>query len=478
MAEPRDSTTILNDVDAIIQDQFWPDFQTQWSEYLHEPTNKIFRPEKEIVSGDGKTMQYELGPADSVRWSTDPLGAVAAPAKFSAGELKVRFSQNGGSSNDFSEVSCSAQVSDIDVQNAGRGTIVNLVDRIWNQTTGAYDFKLALHRNLPRTGIVAYVNGTPTTNANQWRFVSGAAAASNTVGLRVTIDGGPIAALRTNDRISFLNSSGVARVSNVRITDVNPADSSIGVEFVTSGIATDLSVNGSGSLATVADNDLIVFGNPSGSNEYNANMWSLGAYFTIPSASETFIGGVDRTGASYRWMIPTTTRAGESANSPLTRSMFDDLAIAMGFRAMDQHNGMVFDLYPDLHQKLRNEIGEAAFIPWTAADAQAKERFASFGSMGLNYQHPQFGIIKIVANPLAPRNTARVIATATWRALYYGFMGLYHLPGNGGNKWYRVTAETPNTGLSKIWKSDWYALQTDWCDKPWLNGQITYVSAT
>jgi hypothetical protein len=203
-------------------------------------------------------------------------------------------------------------------------------------------------------------------------------------------------------------------------------------------------------------------------------MYSLGAYFSAPTAGESFIGGVDRNSSGYRWMIPVTSRAGATA-ATLTKSMVDDLAIAMGYRQEDEY-GVVVTTSPDLHQKLRNEYTEAAFLNIPDGDNRLK-RFANFGTMGLNYQHPVFGLVKVMSDVLHVPNAVRVIVPETWRSLYYGFRGLKMMPGTKGG-WYRVTETTPNTGLSKVWKCDWYALQTDWCSQPWKNGQILNVQAT
>jgi hypothetical protein len=250
---------------------------------------------------------------------------------------------------------------------------------------------------------------------------------------------------------------------------VNVADLSIGLKFNTTGfIATRTS---SGDLSTIADNDHIFF-----SGERNKGMYSFGAYFTLPAATgDSFIGGKDRQDRDFRWLNPTTTRETASSNSKITRSMFNDLAIAMGF--LDEEHGVVCMSDPTLHQAIRDEVGEDSFINIPITDSRM-ERFANFGSVGLNYQHGQFGLVKVVSDPLALPNRVSFFTPETWRTLFYAWKGLRVLNGTRGGGWYRPPSETPGAGLSKYWQVDWQALCMDFCFQPWKNGQIYAVSAT
>lgn len=466
MAEPFDSATYLEDVSSIAQTQYFPEFTEESPKLFGQTTNRLFSLDQAEVTGTGKTMQYELSRADTVRANSDPLGDFAGPDAFQAGSLTVRFNKQTTTSNDFTEMSASAQVDDIDVQEAGKGSIVDFVDRIYKQVQPNYEEHLAILRHLPRTAIVAALDGSTVARNNSWYFSGATATASNANGLRAIVTSGSIAALRPGSRIDFLNpTTFVVNAGNVRVTDVNPADKSIGVEFVTTGIAVRQST---GNLASVGTTDKIVF-----SGEYNKGLYSMGAWFARPTAGESFMGGVDRSTAAYRWMLPTSTREG-ATSTRLTKSMFNDLAIAMGWRSEDAQLGMVFMTDPQQNQNMRDEIGEDAFIQIPVDDSRVK-RFANFGLTGLNYQHGQFGVVKIESDPLCPPSLLRAIPLGTWKGLYYGWKGLRAMK-EGGAHWYRMTQATPNSGRGKIWKADWYSLQADICMQPWLNGQILNLS--
>lgn len=466
MAEPFDSAWLLEDASALIQQQYFPEFTEESPSRFGSVTNKLFKPASEAITGDGKTMQVELAPGDTVRFGVDPLGAFASPDMFQSGTLKVRFNKATTSTNDFSHISAACQTNDIDIEVAGRGSIVDFVERMYKQIAPEFDEKLAIHRHIGRTALVGTVSGTPTLN-NAPNITQATGTATNAGGARFVITGGSVSYFRAGTRIDIYNGSTLV-AGNVAVTDSNPADLSLGVQFVSGSNPVR---NSTGNLASVASGYSVYY-----SGERNAGMYSLGAYFSSPAITgDSFIGGVDRASTSYRWLIPTTTRAGAASNATLTKSMIDDLAVAMGYRSEDEY-GPVITCDPTLHQKLRNEYTEAAFLNIPDGDNRLK-RFANFGAMGLNYQHPVFGLVKIQADVLHTPNVVRFITPETWRTLYYGFKGLKMMPGTKGG-WYRVTENTPNTGLSKIWKCDWYALACDWCSQPWKNGQILNVSAT
>lgn len=466
MAEPFDSSTILEDVSSIIQTQYMPDFVTQIQRF-GATTNRLFSPKQEVISGDGMTMQTEHRAADNARFSTSPLGAFANPDAFQATTLRIRFNRSTPSSNDVSEISASVQVDDIDVQEAGKGSIVDFVDRVYGQVMPDYNEKLAIHRHIGRTAQLALVNGTPTLN-NSWYYAGATGTATIAGGGRIKVDNGSIAYFKPGVRLDFVTAATTTvTAGNILVTDVNTSDLSVGLSYQSSGSGSPTR-DSTGDLASIADNNEIYF-----SGEQDKGMYSLGAWYERPTASESFLGGVDRTTAGYRWMLPTATREG-SSSAKITKSMWNDLAIAMGFRAEDKHSVVVMS-DPTIHQSMRDEIGEDAFIEIPVNDDRMK-RFANFGSVGLNYQHGVFGVVQITADPLCLPNRVRFISPETWLSLYAGWKGLRPVK-EGSNHWYRMQSETPNTGKSKFWKADWYALQVDFCKQPWKNGEILNVSA-
>ena len=468
MAQPYDSATYLSDVSALLQEQYFAEFTDETPQRFGSVTNKYFKPYEERIDGDGKTMQVQQGSSDGVRFSTNALSPFATPNAFTANELKVRFSQNVPASSDFSKVSASAQVSLIDIENGKGGAIIDFTEKVYNDIMPEFDEKLAIHRHLPRSAQLGVVSGAPRQN-NVFNFEQASTSTiTNTTGARIVVSSSSISYFRPGTTLDFYNGSTLV-AGNIRVTDSNPVDNSVGLSF--NSTVGNPSLYSTGLLVSIASGNTIFF-----NGERNQGMYSLGAYFTSPATSgDSFIGGVDRNNSLYRWLIPTTTRVG-ATSAVLTKSMIDDLAVAMNFR-MEEQIGVVITSNPTLHQKLRNEYTEAAFLNIPDGDNRLK-RFANFGAMGLNYQHPTFGLVKVMSDVLHPDNQVRVIVPETWRTLYYGHKGLKFAPGQGGmGFWYRVTETTPNTGQSLIVKCDAWALACDWCNKPWKNGAITNVTA-
>lgn len=464
MAEPNDTANFLDDASTIARTIYMPALYENQAGRFGSTTNRLVKIAEQVGGGFGIVMQSTIGNADSVRF-----GNAAVPTFDSVGMNKyaavtMRFSDSG-LPNDFSTVRASVQFTDVALENKKRGLASAFAQDITNDVLRDYDEALSIMRNIGRNGIVALVNGTPELN-NGISLAASTGTATNAGGLRCAVDGGVFAALKEGQFIDFINpSNGAARASQVRITDKNEGDLSIGVEWVPTQVGSRVS---SGNLANVADNDYIVR-----SDQYNAGMYSFGAWFSNPSAGESFIGGVDRTTANYRWMNPIDPRRGGTA-SVVTKSMFDDVAIALGYREDMEQAGLVCQGDLANTTALRNQLGEPSFIQLQPNDERTK-KFYNFGSVGLNYQHPTLGIVKIVGDPLCPANTFRFINPSTWVCQHQLFKGLRNMEGQSGG-FYRVTATTPNTGLSAIWKSDWYGILQDFCLNPKKNAQISNIT--
>ena len=465
MAEPLDSAIFLEDALDIVQEQYFGKYEEQYHSRFGKTTNKWFMPDSEPVHGDGKTMQYELGPADSVRFQTDPLGNISAPQNLDPGKLKVRWNRSNTAAHDFTQVSARCQFDMYTIEDAAKGTIVDLADRIYGSVQTDFDEKLAIMRHAGRSAQLALVNGTPK-QADRETYAASTATASNTAGMSVIIDNGSIAVIRPNARYDFINATtGAVNAGNVRCTDIpNFVETSARFEFVSTGPAGGHST---GNLANVADNNIIVF-----SGTYNQGMYSFGAYFSTPSEGESFIAGADRTDTGYGWMLPQRINA---SSAKISKSFFNQAAIAMGYFGDADTAEVGCVCHPTQHQALRDEIGEAAFITYPTGDDRSK-RFGNFGSVGLNYQHGTFGNMKVLADALVNPAYLQFISNGSWKTLSYGWKGLKPLR-EGGSHWYRMNQGTPNTGRGLIMACDWVGNVCDWGTTPWRNCLVYGLAA-
>lgn len=464
-------------MNAITQEQYFSDYLEQWVSYFGKNTNKIFKPADQAVVGDGLNFQYELGPADSARASTNVLGDFASPQQFAPGSFKVRFSQTGTS--DFVRISASAQVSDLDMVNAGKGTAVNLVTRLVSSIMPGYDEHLAKLRNLPKTGLICSVTAAPKKNDARTLAIA-TASATNATGLRFGISGASRAYFRKGVRLDFVVGGAVV-AGNIMVTDINLADissdgitGSVGCAYVSTGVAGQAST---GDLSLVTSAATVYH-----SGEYNSGIYSMGAFFSTPSSGESFIGGVDRTTADYRFLVPTTIReydtsAAISTNVAVNQSHFTDLANAMNYTD-EAGSGGVFVAAPEVVRKLQNDIFQSSIVQMPIGNDKA-DRWGHFGMHGVFFQDPSFGTTQIMADPLINPNRIRFLTPKTWLQLNWGWKGLRMMPGdNGKGGWYRMNAATPNTGKSIFYKSDWYTYVCDICTQPWKNGEIRAIKAS
>lgn len=469
MAEPLDSAVFLEDVSAIVQQQYFDKYEVQYASRFGRVFNKLFKPEAEAIVGDGKTMQFELGPADSVRFQVDPLGNIASPQRFLPGTSKVRWNRQDTTKHDFTQGSARCQFDIYTIEEMSKGTIVSAADRVYDSIQKDWDEKLAIMREAGRTGQLGLVNGTPK-QGNRENFNDSTATPTNTTGVRLKIKTGSIAQIRANARYDFVTSAGVVHAGNLRCNDIpNYTDKSASFSFISTGLPGEAST---GNVANIVDGDIIVF-----SGTFNAGMFSVGAYYSTPTPGESFITGADRTVAGNRWMIPQRLRGDASfAAARITKSMFNDAAIAMGYLDEDSEHAVVFRSDPFQHQNIRDEIGEDAFIQYPTGDERAA-RYGNFGSIGLNYQHGTFGTVKIMSDALARPDRVEILLNNTWHALSYGWQGLRALK-DGGSHWYRMNQGTPNTGKGLIYAADWMGNVCDWCTRPWQNAVILSLSET
>jgi len=478
MAEPISSATTLQDVLAVVQEQYDNRFDEQ--SFRHGRTiNRLFMPDKRVASGDGITFQAEVSSSDTARFSSSPLSAIASPEAFAPAKLKIRWNETG-SANDFSRLSASAQVSYYELINGSAGTVVDVAERVHRQLMQDADEKSALMRHRPKNGAIATVSGTPTEN-DSWKIASATSTPDTTDGIRFTISEGSLAAFQPGTRVAITDTSSSAAViaANIRVDSKGPNldDGSVGFVYDATGTPNPSSEAGAG-VAGVASGDIVYLANRNGTIATGVN--SLGSWFTPPAASgDSFIGGADRAAVANRWLMTTNLREGSTARK-ISKSDFDSAAIAAGYVEDDQ-KGVVAFANLELVQAIRNEVGEDAFISFPIDDSRAK-RFMNFGTMGLNYQHPSFGVVKIIGDPLAPKNTVRMCRMGDWTSVSWGHREFRIISGGDqGGGWYRTqetTTSGENYGKGLIYKVDGIVPgMCDYCRVPKRQVQIMNVTA-
>lgn len=488
MASPHDEAISLKDLSNFLQEQYVDKIWEQVSRF-GKSTNRIFRDAKsqEIeVGGDGVTFHVEDGGVDTVRTGVNPDTDFHDPSGYIDRKVKARFLENGtATTNDFREMHGSMQVRHTDLKNKAKGAVTNLAKRLVTQLTQDYDEKLAIHRHQGSDAKVGrWSNGASTSvKQNDFHTLSGATAypLGTDTGFRIELPTGVSPSVFQPGRkfvvynvtdATYVHTAASATGSGalITVTDLNPDDQSVG--FSCSNAMADNIVTTSLGGGDTLD---LYFGSATGTtvnSEKDAGLYSFGAWFGRPASGDSFIGGLDRTSPDNRWMLTTMTRE-SAASAQLQTSMLNDLAVAMSF-----HNDgtSLMAAYSDhrLNQRLRDAIGEDTFIPYPTGGTR-DERFAHFGTMGVYYQHPLFGLTILMADPLAPPNTIRFLKRGTWVQLNWGWKGFEMLPGTEG-MWYRMGSSAGAAAAhSKVYRADGYCLHCDVCTLPKQNGGILNV---
>lgn len=468
MAQVYDSESILLALDDALMEQY--------DGRLHEQvdrqgatTNRLipFAREGEYeVESDGVTFHVEHRKGDYITARNTPIQDFPDSSAFRVETFKARFKADDASNHDFLTLDGSQQVLDLDIAKAGqKGSVVDLVGRLGSEMTADYNERLAMQRNLTRTGRIGLVNGTPAEN-DTIHFSEATATPDTTDGLRVPIDGGSISYFTPGRFYDFWDpTNNEYSAQNVRCVHVNGEDLSVGFEWVNPGTG----LESSGLITNIADNDEIYFHGSKG-----AGMHSLGSWLAEPAAGDSFIGGRNRLSPAYQWLLPRSTRA--TAGSAAVRGSFlNDLGRVMGWT----HDGKVmgvFRMAPNILDTLRADIDEKNVINQPDTLRSVKRSFA-FGAQDVVYQHPTFGIVTLASDNLCPLDQIQFTVPEDWMSLYYEWKGVRVMPGGDVGSWKRVTAASPQSGYGKAWRREYYSNHCDVCLRPSRQGVIYNVAA-
>lgn len=459
---PADVTVTLNDVSSIVQETYYEKYLEQ-HDRMSGQLGRLVRLAGEPVTGDGKTWQNEIQKYDSVRGSTNMISDFATPGTFVPLNVKVRWNENSSSANDFLKLSGSGQTTYWEVTRAAdAGTIIPLAKHILDELVRDFGEKRNIYLNVGRSARWALVNGTPKNN-DAMTYASCTTYTADSTSCRIQVDNGAFAFFKPGSVLDAYTSAGVLSFSGMVVTDANYGDLSVGLGRYNS----DSTAN----FNNLADNDEIFL-----SGTRNQGAYSPAAWFSTPTSGESFIGGVDRTGVNYRWMYPTTYSPSSSA-VPIQTSYFDQLALNMGFSQDDPYRLTPVLCEPAIAQSLRTKIGSDAFIPFTSLDDKMRERYASFGILNLNYQHPSFGMVSLMPDPFATPGTVRFFNPETWLSLQYGKKGLQFMNDGTMGMWKRQESTVPGNGGSVIYRCEALETLCTYCTNPFKNGQIINVTA-
>lgn len=467
MAQPNDSSVqiTLSQLSGAMQEVYRAQLEATYF-FSGNVSTQLIPVSGEAVVGEGLNIKYKTGSGYSANMTTDFNGPFPTPTNFSVTNRKLRFSESNPAANDFARLGMTARVSHavLNGMTGQPGAIVDFAQEVLSDLRADGQFILAMQMNLPRTGLLGTI-GVPRVNDGVlYADCTSGALPAGTTRIRVVVTG-PISRFQRGMLVDFYNGNTLV-ANSVRVTDARPEDNSVGFERSELTLAANLNAVATGQALYFRDSK-------------DANSWSLGSWFSQPTAGEQFIFGVDRTTFDNRFLIPTRfVPSGATSASPvqISRSHFDALALAMGQNTDDASAAYKAQAHPAVIETLRNQIGEASYSV-VANTAENQTRYGQFGSRGVVWQSPALGDIMLISDPLAPTTQVRVIKPDTWKRHTAVASGVQFLPGNTSGIWSRLPAPTPNTGGSMFYQCEAFANIADVCYKPQLNGYIDFIRA-
>lgn len=457
--------TALNTVSELLREQYLPEV----AEHVFRAgqiTNRIFKPSSEgtTATGDGLTIQVVTGFSDSARSSRNVLKDFGNARQMRAENLKLRYQDSPNSvasGNDFVRTETVAQLTQIELERGNDpGVALNLAERAYREMRDSWDMKHPVMFYSTANAKFAAVNGTKANN-DALNFSDASSYTSGATSFRVPVDFGSVSAFKENTHWDFYNGDTLL-ADECRVTDFNPFDKSVG--FTLTDASTVANCN------AVVDNADIYRSGEKG----NGYRGSLREWFDTPSSGETFLGGVDRTTADYRWLNTQRYEATASGTVKVNRDQLDALADGMGYIDDGMDMGQLVLANTSVLQTLRKSIGEEALSNQSADN----DGNYSFGQNQLSYIHPTFGKVVLLGDPLHPGDRMHFLRAGDWQLIPYLNSGLTILPGDGPGGWYREQAASGGGGRGMYWRCDAYGIDTLWCKMPKKQGVILNISAS
>jgi hypothetical protein len=418
------------------------------------------------VKGDGLNIKFKTANGFSVSMTTDVNADFPQPTAFTAANLKLRFNESNPTANDFSRLSATARTSESILQGMTNepGAIVNFAEEIIKDLRNDSEFVLHSQMNLRRSGLAGSINGTPKNNDND-NYADATAYTAGSTSARIVLTGA-VSRFQRGTRWDIYTSAGALRISNVVVTDYNPADNSVGFQRSSDSSAANFN-------AVVSTDQFFLVGSK------DSNFYSLGEWFARPTSTDSFMFGVNRSQAANRYLLPTVFNpTGATAASPVTidRSHFDQIALALG-QISDAPGSLAYkaQLHPAVLLTLRNQIDASALININT-ETPNKARYGVFGSTGVVWQSPSLKDVLLQEDELAPTDSVRIINPGTWMRHTAVVAGMKFLDGTMG-VFNRLPASTPGQGYGMLYQADAYMLLADVCYAPRQNGVITNIRA-
>lgn len=464
MATPYDeATTLLSNYSNALRTVYHEDFPDQHYRY-GRPINRLFRPGKKAVDGNGYTIQTKTNNLMGARVNRDANADFGRARTFGVDSYRVTFSEDP-TLNDLRRVSMPLQIShwDLKRQTSQKSAAVDIVTEMIEDSKRDVMETVAIHRYLPETGLIGTVNGTP--KKNDAKTMSAAAALTTTGGARFQLSSASLAIFQKGRRLDIYNGSTTKRFT-VEVTDYNPADGSVGVYGVNPATDASSSTYNIGALA--ASDTIYIEGG------YGNGLKSMGYGFSAATSGESF-WGKDRTVATDRWMD--IHRTGPSSSTQFQPSHLDTYATERAFISEDPDEALLAICPPDIEQRFRQAVGNDILLQYPTGEQKGK-LIASYGFDGMLYRHPRLGRINFEVDALCPPNRIRFFNIGDWETYFpRGAMEFDWIPGDTVGIWSRMPSATPGNGNTLVYRAEGMMALADVCLAWRKQAEMTNITA-
>lgn len=464
-----DAPTLLTTLDDAIREVYY-DSLIDNAYRFGSMTNRIFGPKMERINGDGKNYQTKTGHMYSATIGRDLYADAVRARSFTVDKFKATLSETaGGTGNDFSVIDNAIEIKHFDLRRAadqGAHALGDLAQTLVNEMIANDGELLAKSRNLPSSGLIGTIATGGGLKADDNDDYAAASSFSSAPNGRIKLsDTTPISYFQRNVLIDVYDSASDVVNDRVMVTNVNPADNSIGVVSVDANgepDATNLAA------ANLAAGDRLYF-----RDGFGKGMKSLGAWFVAAGSSGESFFTKDRTDPDNRWMLPTVV--GPSSSSPMSFSYLRALGSALYQTGGEEvKDSFVYQMHPDMRDTMIDLV-QAETIQHVSAVGNRGSKMLQYGFEGSVYNDPYLGVVSFTADPLAPKDQIRAVLLGTWETLHPMPTAFEILPGDMGS-WYRKQSSTADGTRSKVYRQDRVGVLCDVCTLIDRNGLIRNVT--
>lgn len=404
------------------------------------PTMRLLQPGTEIANAENQGINQRVitARANSGRATRTLLADFQRGRTSSAATLKLRYNYNDASANDFVSIEAATSVPWHDFTTSGNDIAAQVLDRAQQDVMDSLDYTTNVLMHSDQTGELGAINGTPKAEFDTEGTYAGAAGySSGATAASFLVDGHTIGIFREGVHLDIYNSSGTLLADEVRIDRVNFEEQSLTVYL------SELSTVAN--LDSLADNGVIYL---AGTKDAGFKC-SFAEMFKTDYASDSWIGGIDRSAQGNRHWQPIRTRA-SSSSMPMQKSYLDDAARAIGFRTAEADmEAPVFLGGSEIVDNFRSDVGEAALSTEGVNDRGSY----TIGEVALRYQHPVLGAISIMGDYTAKNDRAYLLFPNDLTMYFANMVGpVVMSEGTAGRGFERVEGADPNSGGSKFYK--------------------------